>query len=144
MGAIDVASILGAGAKIIDPVISPYGFQWVLGLIHRGHPGDSASGAFERNDRRLELHFRWSLGLVTYHLGDLKLSHNEYMRYTGHKGDARYPGFSSDPLDAFHHLAFDLAHFCDDFLSGPGATFRAAFAAAKNSPRESGFRGLDF
>jgi hypothetical protein len=138
----EVTSILDAGAKIVDPIVSPHGFHWVLGPIHKGHPGNAASGTFTRDDRRLELHFRSSLGLVTYRLGELTLSHAHYMFHIGHKADARYPGFSSDPLDAFRDLAYDLAHFGTDFLSGPGTEFRAAFVAAKDWRPVAGFKGL--
>jgi hypothetical protein len=132
---------LDAGARIIEPIVSPHGFLWALGPIHKGHPGNSACGTYTCGDRRLELHFRWSLGLVTYHLGDLKLSHAQYMLHIGHKSDSRYPGFSSDPLDAFRDLAYDLAHFCTDFLSGPGTAFQAAFTAAKEWRPITGFKG---
>ena len=139
----DVTAILDAGARVIAEVVTPYGFVWVPGPTHRGHPGDSASGSFERGDRRLELHYRWSLSIVSYHFGDSVLSHVSYMRHSGHKADARYPGFSSDPLDAFRDVAYDLAHFCEDFLGGSGDSFRAAWTAATESPQAAGFKGLD-
>src|SRR4029077_5595125 len=138
----DVTATLDAGAKIIGAIIAPYGFLWTAGPTHRGHPGDSDSGNFTRGDRPLELHYRWSLSIVPYHLGDLALSHISYMRHSGHKSDARYPGFSSDPLDAFRDLAYDLTHFSTDFLSGSGESFRDAVIAARESPQVSGFKAL--
>jgi hypothetical protein len=143
MTARDVTAILDAGVQIIGGVITPYGFVWMPGPAHRGHPGDSAAGSFKRGDRRLELHYRSSLGLVSYHLGDLILSHDSYMRHSGHKADAHYPGFSSDPLDAFRDLAYDLGHFCLDFLDGSGDSFRAACSAVKELPQVTGFRGSE-
>jgi hypothetical protein len=73
----------------------------------------------------------------------MRLMHEDYMRHIGHKRDARYPGFSSDPLDAFRDLAYDLVHFCGDFLSGSGDSFRAACAAEEKSPRPYGFKALE-
>ena len=143
MTARDPTLVLDSGAKIVGAVVSPHGFVWVPGPTHRGHPGDSASGNFVRNDRRLELHFRWSLGIVTYHIGELQLPHTTYMHQSGHKSDARYPGFSSDPLDAFRDLAYDLEHFCGDFLTGSGDSFRAACIAARESPQVTGFKALE-
>jgi hypothetical protein len=142
MATTDVSSTLDAGSEIIYLVVAPHGFRWETMPTHRGHPGDSAGGFFIRDNRRLELHFRWSLGLVIYRLGELALSHDAYMRNTGHKADAHYPGFSSDPLDAFRHLAYDLAHFCSDFLSGSGSAFRTACDLEKSSRPVTGFGAL--
>jgi hypothetical protein len=52
--------------------------------------------------------------------------HEALMRYAGHRADAKYPGYSSEPLDAFRHLATDLRSFGGDFMFGGGATIIAA------------------
>jgi len=57
----------------------------------------------------------------------------------GTKGGNQYPGFSSDPIDAFRHLAHDLGRFCQAFLSGADGEFeviasRAAFDVRKRLP----------
>jgi hypothetical protein len=64
------------------------------------------------------------------------------MRYTGHSSEAKYPGFSSDPLQAFRDLASDLVNFGTDFLSGDGASLRAARIAADVAEKLPGFRRL--
>src|SRR5437868_689109 len=88
------------GCKILDAVMKPHGFNFVGGLTGKGSGGYFASGEYVRGDRRLELHFRYSLGLVTYHIGELSLTHDEYMRaLLGKDGGNKYPGFSDDPLD---------------------------------------------
>jgi hypothetical protein len=122
----EVIAILGAGVKIVGVVIEPHGFLWVPGETHEGHPGNAARGAFVKGDRKLELGFRWSLGPVTYRIGTVSVSHEAFMRYTGRHADAKYPGYSKDPLDAFRHLANDLQNFGGDFMLGDGATVIAA------------------
>ena len=54
----------------------------------------------------------------------MRLSHEEYMwAVTGQRGATSYPGFSNQPLDGFRHLAFDLAQYAQDFLSGTDEQF---------------------
>ena len=103
----------------------------------RGHPGP-AEGAPRApppdprfvprrgcGDRRIELHFRRILGAVVYHVGDLSLSHEAYMRAVlGLDGSNEFPHFTGDPLDGFRHLAHDLSTYCGAFLKGPPAHFR--------------------
>ena len=134
----DVIAILDAGAKIVDVVIEPHGFVWALGKTHAGHPGNAARGAFAKGDRQLELGFRWSLGPVTYRIGAVSVNHEALMKYAGHYSDAKYPGYSVDPLDAFRHLASDLRSFEDDFMFGNGATI----IAASRVPYVGGFGAL--
>lgn len=54
------------------------------------------------------------------------MGHEALMRYLGHHADAAYPGYSSDLLDAFRHLASDLQKFGGDFMFGDGETLIAA------------------
>jgi hypothetical protein len=62
---------------------------------------------------------RHGLGMVTYHLADASMTHRQYMRSVHGGIDAsHYPGFSSDPLDAFRHLLRDLEEHGGDFFSG--------------------------
>jgi hypothetical protein len=117
--------LLRAGFRILDPLMTASGFEVGAMSSANSSGGASASGEFRRGhgdeSRRLELHFRQSLGLVTYHLGGVSLSHGDYMRALG--ANNRYPGFSDDPLDGFRHLLHDLEHYARDFLSGPGDEF---------------------
>ena len=90
---------------------------------HRDDTGSSngghfASGEFKRGTRKLEFHFRHSLGMVTYHLADRSMTHQQYMRSVhGSLDVSHYPGFSNDPLDAFQHLLLDLKEYGCDFLA---------------------------
>jgi hypothetical protein len=134
----EVVHTLSEGARIVGEVLEPHGFIWTSDKPHAGHPGNSASGNFTKADRKLALHFRWSLGLVSYHVGSAVVSHEALMRYLGHHQDARYPGFSTNPLDAFRHLASDLEKFGGDFIAGGGATV----ASASKATISSGFSAL--
>jgi hypothetical protein len=132
-----------AGREILDVVMKPRGFTFVEGASGRSSGGDFASGEYVRGDRRLEIHFRHSLGLVTYHMGSLSLAHDAYMRaLLGRGGGNQYPGFSDDPLDGFRHLKHDLENFCVDFLGGPGEEFGRCAAQAKEQERVKGFGAL--
>ena len=80
------------------------------------------------------------MGLVTYHVGDLELSHEDYMwSILGGRWRSEYPGFSKEPLDDFRHLRADLERHCMDFLAGPDAVFeshvRRAEALKKTASR---------
>jgi 1-acyl-sn-glycerol-3-phosphate acyltransferase len=112
---------LRAGVKIIEPIMNPYGFHFIFHRAGSSSGGNFASGYFVNGKRRLEFHFRQTLGLVTYHVGDKSLSHKNYMRLLGVNG--AYPDFPKDPLDSFHSLASDLQNYCSDFLAGDGTQF---------------------
>lgn len=114
----------------------PFGFQFVLETSGKGSGGEFASGSYRRDDRRLELHFRYSLGLVTYHIGDDSLGHEEYMRFLGVFRNNRYPDFPKDPLDSFENLASDLKSYCSDFLSGAGDQFGQFTAELRRNPNK--------
>jgi len=129
---INRTDLLLAGVTLIDPVMVPHGFRFEVRQSGKGSGGPFAWGEYVRGDRRLELHFRWSLGMVTYHLADLSAEHEEYMSALGVEvGHTQYPGFADDPLDGFRHLVEDLNRFGDDFLSGDGHVLRAAARAAE-------------
>ena len=129
------------GAKILDLVLLPKGFRFQLREKGRGSGGNFAWGEFVREDRRLELHFRQSLGLVRYHVGDQSASHESYMRELGVWDRCRYPGFSEDPAAHFHNLAHDLG-LADDFLSGWAAVLRTAAAREASDTAEQDKRAM--
>jgi hypothetical protein len=116
----------------------------------RGSGGDFAVGEFAKSDRRLEFHFQWSLGLVSYHLGQAFVSHEDYMQALGvPRGANRYPRVSSDPLQAFRDLADDIHSHCIEFLSGDLRVFAVAAAdaarrrAISNRVRRAQYAGDD-
>ncbi len=134
--------MLRRGRTFIDPIMAAHGFVWEPMWAGKSSGGVSDSGRYIKEKRNLELHFRSSLGLVTYHLGKLSLTHEEYMRQVAPVGGAKYPGFSEDPLDAFRDLAHDLSAYAYDFLSGRGEEFNAARRAADRRNTLSGFQRL--
>lgn len=128
-----------AGAEILAPVLRPHGFVFKLETHDKGSGGQFASGAFSKDNRRLELHFRHSLGMVSYHIGQDSLDHETYMRLLGVYGRNQYPDFPQEPMESFHHLAADVQEYCENFTSGDGEQFRSLAMAFKKDP--SMFRG---
>ena len=132
------SEVLQAGCGILDEVLVPHGFSHTAIRSGQGSGGPFASTEYVRGERRLEVHFRESLGLVAYHDRNVRASHQAYMRQVlGSAGGNQYPGFSRDPLDGFRHLAHDLRQFGADFLQGPATILRqAAQAEAAVEARE--------
>jgi hypothetical protein len=115
----DAVQILALGSSLLEPLLLRHGFTYTALDAGNSSGGQFASGEFRKGTRRLQFHFRHSLGMVTYHLGSRSMSHQEYMRSVlGKPNASHYPGFSSDPLDAFRHLHLDLEEHGIDFLEG--------------------------
>lgn len=135
---------LNAGVELLAPLLESHGFSFVPLTGGKGSGGWSASGEFRRDRgdelRRLELHFRYSVGLVTYHVGARSLTHADYMRAL--RASNQYPGFSDDPLDGFRHLLYDLEHFAGDFLDGPGDVFARCLRETDRLNAVPGFKRL--
>jgi hypothetical protein len=140
----DVSATLQRGVEILAPALVPHGFRFEFRRTDKGSGGYFAWGEFVRGDRRLALHFRHALGLVTYHLGNDVIAHEDFMRVV--LGGARtneYPGFSEDPLDGFRHLRHDLEKFAAPFVTGSDAEFQAIMQQARLHPPVRGLRALD-
>jgi hypothetical protein len=120
----DRVEILTRGADILATALAPHGFSFHVTDSGPGSGGNFAVGQFTRGDRTLELHFRWSLGLVGYGLGKRGMGHEAYMWVvTGRRSGGSYPGTSDSPLDGFEHLRQDLSNHCSAFLSGSDTEF---------------------
>lgn len=117
--------VLRKGAQSLQAVLAPHGFNFEIRGSGNSSGGTFAWGEFVRENRRLELHFRNSLGLVRYHIADQSASHETYMRELGAWADCRYPGFSDDAMDAFRDLAHDIT-IAEDFIFGTGEVLRTA------------------
>jgi hypothetical protein len=75
----------------------------------------------------LELELGSALQRVVYRIDQLWLEHAPYMRALSVPvGKNAYPGFSSDPLDGFRHLAADLKNYTQEFFTGDAAVLRRA------------------
>lgn len=112
------------GSELLRPLFTKHGFVFAPLDEGKSSGGPFASAEFSRDDRSFEFHFRFSLGMVTYHLGAESITHQEYMcSVLGKPNLSRYPGFSNDPLDAFRDLRDDLENYCSEFLEGTSDTF---------------------
>lgn len=125
--------MLEAGTAILGRVLSPAGFTFQRTNGGHGSGGDFAAGRFSRGSQYLEFHFRHSLGLVTYGWDDIVLSHTDYLRGLGITGT--YPGYSTDPIDGFRHLALDLAGPLSGFRDGDHREYERAARTARQ-PRD--------
>ena len=119
--------LLLEGIRVLEPFFAPRGFHFQFRGEGKGSGGEFAWGEYTRHDRRLQLHFRSTLGLVSYHISDLGASHETYMRQLGVWEQCHFPGFSQGPLLSFANLTHDLS-FAEDFLSGSGDVLRMAAA----------------
>lgn len=128
------------GAEILARVLQPHGFIFKSEASGKGSGGEFSSGAFSRDNRRLELHFRDSLGLVSYHIDRYSLDHETYMRLLDVYGRNEYPGFPKCPLESFHHLAADIQKYCESFTSGDGEQFRSLAIIFRSNPAM--FKGI--
>lgn len=134
---------LDKGRLKLDPILLKNGFAWEDGGEGKSSGGHFARGSYVRGDRKLELHFRYALGLVTYHLAGREMSHQDFMTSLGVTDDARYPGFSEDPQEAFADLAHDLKYYGGDFLFGKGDEFLLCCDRAEERNSKSGYARID-
>jgi hypothetical protein len=111
LGVASPKSALLEGAEILEKVVAAKDFHFQFRGEGKSSGGTFAWGEFVREDRRLELHVRFNLGLVRYHVGTESASHDYYMRELGVRERCHYPGFSEHPKQAFLGLAHDLG-FC--------------------------------
>ena len=141
----DRREILQQGADIVAPTLVPHGFHFRVVSSGSSSGGAFSHGEFVRGDRKLELHFRWSLGLVTYHIGTQKLGHEDYMRaLLGRSQAGHYPLCSDDPLAGFEALRQDLVEHCSDFISGTGEQFRQCIEKHRHYESLSPLQKMEF
>lgn len=121
---IDASEALRAGVDVLACFMRSHRFIYISTVEGRSSGGNYTKGEFRRENRCLDLSFRYSLGLVTYRMGSFVLSHEDYMwSAVNRRWAAEYPGFSADPIDGFRHLLSDLQQHCSDFLEGTDADF---------------------
>jgi len=114
------AELLAEGAGILEPTMADQGFRF--GGVSEEKVGHrvAARGRFSRRGRALDLQVRSGVAIAAYVARERLLLHPDYMAGLGASGAMRYPGFSSDPLDAFRRLRADLVRFARPFLAGRG------------------------
>ena len=110
------------------------GFKFELIATGKGSGGHFSYGHFIKEGasfgetKRIELHFRYSLGLVGYYIDDVGLSHQEYIDFVGKHGQSKYPNFSDNPQDAFNCLLWDLQNLLNDFTENDARIFKQKMA----------------
>jgi hypothetical protein len=118
------------GVKILSTYLEPLGFKFQLKGTGKGSGGHFAYGQFINGgglfnkSKNIELHFRWSLGLVSYSVGDLTLSHEDYINLLDKHGQNKYPNFSDNPQDSFTCLLWDLKNLLSDFAENNAILFK--------------------
>jgi hypothetical protein len=100
--------VLGQGKTILHPVLDSAGFVPKTSAVS----GDGSGGRFveqrwTNGARSIVVWVRFGLGSVRYAWGDDVFDHRDVAEAIGAR--CSYPGFSEDPVDAFRHLADDLA-----------------------------------
>jgi hypothetical protein len=138
--------VLNAGARDLAAAVVPEGFTFVGTGAGQGSGGEFASGAYRRDDRRLELSFRNSLGLVTYRVGEVMIGHEEYIRAVRAldqiDASPAYPGFHQEPAAQFAALREDLQVFGARFLRGSLEQFQELRRWLDGNPKPTGFAAL--
>ena len=141
----DRREILQQGADIVASALVPHGFHFRMVSSGSSSGGAFAHGEFVREDRRLELHFRWALGLVTYHIGVHELAHADFMRaLLGRSQAGHYPLCSEEPLAGFEALRLDLVEHCSDFMIGTGEQFRQCIEKHRHYESLSPLQKMEF
>ena len=94
------ATTWNSGLAMLTDLMASHRLELVQTGSGNSSGGRYASAEFRRGDRILEVHFRGTLGLVTYHLGTAYVSHVDFMLSVfGREWASNYPGFSNDPLN---------------------------------------------
>jgi hypothetical protein len=119
------------GVELLSPVLVRYGFVYHAGEVDRGSGGLYAHGGFARANRSLEFSVGHALGEVRCRVDAATLFHDNFARAAVGRGQARYPGFSDDPLDGFRDLATGLVRFGSVVIAGTTAEFAAIVAEAE-------------
>lgn len=112
------------GVKILSTYLEPLGFHFKLTGTGQSSGGHFAYGQFVCGDREIELHFRWSLGFVSYKAGNTVLGHEDYINLLDKHGQNKYPNFSDEPKDAFKCLKSDFENLLNDFAENNAVQFR--------------------
>jgi arsenate reductase len=112
------AELLAEGARILEPTMAAHGFKFGGVVDEKVGHRRAATGRFARRGRALDLEVRFGVAIAAYVARERLLLHPDYMAGLGATAAMRYPGLSSDPLDAFRRLRADLVRFARPFLAG--------------------------
>lgn len=132
MTAVDPADLLQRGSALLAPILEPHGFKLGEPRIARGSGGLAAVASWVKEQRTIETHVRGALGIVTYTWGADRFDHKEYLQAVDRVG--AYPGFSSDPIESFVHLAADLEGVASPLLDLSGEEFHHIAQKVRDRP----------
>lgn len=133
---------LRAGAAILCDLLEPAGFKFAVSMVGNPSGGRLAVGEFVRGSHRLELHYRFGLGIVIYHIGDCSLSHAELMRSQGFSKQAEFPTVLDKSLKGFYAVLSDLRKFGGPFLGADASQFAILAEWCAKTPKPIGFKAL--
>jgi hypothetical protein len=125
--------MLDAGRGLLDPVLEPLGYVYERTNSGAGSGGSYAVGRYTQAERAIELHCRYSLGIVRYLIGDDAVDHRDWVGFLGVR--SAYPGYSDTAVGGFEHLAEDLAGVCAPLVRGEcDQEFQACVARLGEDP----------
>ena len=133
---------LRAGAAILGELLEPAGFTFALLTVGNSSGGRFAIGEFIRGNHRLELHDRFGLGIVIYHVGVCSLPHTELMRSQGFSKQSEFPTVLDKSLLGFHAVLSDLRNYGGPFLDADASQFVQLSEWCANNPKPTGFKAL--
>lgn len=128
------------GIEHLRPMMEANGFEFSLGETGIGSGGTFAVGQFQRDDRILAFSVRYGLGLVEYKVGQSRITHEDFLRYSGAWGNHACPNFGGTIQASFAALKQDLANHFSVFLSGKDEEFLAVVRDRDAEPNK--FKGL--
>lgn len=133
---------LRAGAAILCDLLEPAGFTFEVSMVGNPSGGRLAIGEFVRGSHRQELHYRFGLGIVIYHIGDCSLSHADLMRSQGLSKQAEFPTVLDKSLKCFYAVLSDLRKFGGPFLGADASQFAILAERYAKNPKPIGFKAL--
>ncbi len=105
------------GLSQITPFFDALGFSTTLVEPYRDKEGTYYSARFARPPRSVEFTHLYSLGPVTYAIGEFFVEHTCYMKALG--VTARYPSFENDSVSGYSAWLHDLQTLRSSFFTGP-------------------------
>lgn len=130
---------ISRGREILDPIFEQKGFAPSGTDTGKGSGGSFATVEYSDGMRKVSLSFRYSLGCIEYTVGKVTMTHEQYLKGIGEKG--QYPGFPDNPIDGFSHLASDIVAFGSAFFTSNESDFAEILNDAIRHTR-SGFSAI--
>jgi hypothetical protein len=136
----DTQERFAACLSVIEPLLAQSGFAQTDSYDGKGSGGPFEAAIYSKGDREFAVSLRFESLMPLYSIGDEReLPHAALMKcLLGPAGGNRFPAFADDARQAAEALAYDLEHFCGDFLNGAGTAFSACYAKHHADQTRSG------